>query len=54
MIVADEWVIGAFVSIAGYFGYLTRYLLTEIKEVISKNTVAVNSLVAVVQKCEKK
>lgn len=54
MLIADEWFLGAFVSVAGYIGYMTKYLMFEMRTVVEKNTVAVNSLVSIVQRCERK
>lgn len=54
MIIADEWLLGAFVGVAGFFGYITRSLIFDIRKAIENNTVAVESLVTIVQRCDKK
>jgi hypothetical protein len=54
MIIADEWLLGASVTVAGYIGYMTKYLMFEMKKAVESNTIAINALVTIVQRCDRK
>ena len=54
MIIPDEILIGAMLSVGGFIGYMMKYTMTEMKNTVAANTTAINALVAVVQRCDRK